>query len=442
MQFNKISLTRRLIISNLIIALVILPLFAIALTNTFAAQARLTERQTLQALSYELLAKLEIENGHLSENIELSAPEFSMPDSGLYALIRNKNATLWESSSVLFNGNDVVWPTSNTGKEIFSVIVLAQQEHFNWQIKVLMEQQGKQYPFTVNIVKSTDDYAQQLSEFTLLLWPWLFGICAVFVALQCVWVWWFRQPMRHLVDEIHTIKAGEQERIKGTYPPEIATVNDQLNQLLTTEQLQRERYKNKLADLAHSLKTPLAVMNTHQAMPEDAKASIKKITNIINHQLKKAHSNTVSWRKGCDVQPIINDIVSSLDKLYYTKRITFDVQIDTGCLFYGDEEDFFELIGNLLDNACKACTNTILIKVVKQPALIINISDDGVGLNAPQMQAILQRGHRADTYDSGQGIGLSVVKDIVNAYEGKLDIQGQGELGGATFIVTFSERMS
>ncbi len=438
LAINKLSLTRRLIISNLIVVFVVLPLFSFALINTFSAQAELSEQQTMQALSYELLAKLELENGELSDDITLTATEFSLPGSGLYAFVRSGKRILWESSSVLFPTGNINWVTSSAGKEIFTTIDILQQVHFNWQIQVILEQAGVTYPFTVNIIKSNTDYEEQLRKFNTLLWPWLIGISILFAALQCIWVLWFRQPMRDLAHEIEAIEKSKQAQIHGPYPPEISTVNDRLNQLLNNEKLQRERYKNKLADLAHSLKTPLAVMSTHDNMPSEAVDSIEKISAIINHQLKKAQGKASSWHKGCDVKHIVENLIPSLEKLYATKNIQFTETIDSDARFYGEEEDLYELLGNLLENACKACRHKIAVAINNQPALTIVISDDGVGISDAQKAEILQRGHRADTYDSGQGIGLSVVQDIVNTYQGSLTIEGSGALGGATFTVSFN----
>ncbi|MEM0911228.1 MAG: hypothetical protein AAGJ37_09660, partial [Pseudomonadota bacterium] len=120
----------------MLVALIILPLFAIALIKTFAAQAELTERQTMQALSYELLAQIDIEDNELAGDIALTPSEFAMPGSGLYAIARSNESILWESPSLLVALANTAWPVTVLGQEVFNRIELNEEPHFNWQFSV------------------------------------------------------------------------------------------------------------------------------------------------------------------------------------------------------------------------------------------------------------------------------------------------------------------
>ncbi|MCU4674926.1 ATP-binding protein [Catenovulum sp. 2E275] len=433
----RLSFKHRLIICNLLITLIILPLFGFSLYKAFEAQAKLTEEQALKAYSYNLLAASEINNNQLTFTGELDAPGFSLPDSGLYALIRNKQTIVWHSASFILPGTQIQWQDSKVGNSQFNQISVNHKPHFNWQLKVEFEQNGQIYPYTFHIIKSKQDYQSQLDTFTRNLWQWLAIIGFIFICLQFLWLIWFEKPLKQLSAEISLIEQGEKTQISDNYPVEISRFNQNLNRLIQTEQQQRQRYKNTLADLAHSLKTPLAVIVNHPKLPDDIKPELNKIDNIISHQLKKAQSGQTSWQQGCKIAPITKAIITSLEKIYHQKQIEFIAEIDESAIFYGAEADLYELLGNLLDNACKACQQQVKLQVSSTNVLVIKVSDDGKGLAPQQTQDILKRGHRADTYQAGHGIGLAIVQDLVQSYQAKLSVIPKSELGGAQFIIEF-----
>ncbi len=437
-KLARLSFKQRLLVSNLIVSLIILPLFGISLYKAFEIQAKLTEQQAMQAYSYNLLAASEIDNGQLSFNGALAAPGFHLPDSGLYALIRNEQSLIWHSDSFINPAVPAQWPDSFVGESQFNQIRLNGEDHFNWQLKVEFEFAGQVYPFTFHIIKNKQDYLLQLTIFEQSLWRWLIAIALIFTGLQFIWLFWFQQPLKKLSQEVEHIENGDKNRISENYPIEIASLNNSLNRLIQTEQQQRQRYKNTLADLAHSLKTPLAVIFNNSDVPQSIKPELDKINQIIGHQLKKAQTGQSSWQQGCKVAPIAKAIITSLEKIYHQKSIQFKLNCTHNPVFYGAEADLYELLGNLLDNAAKACHQKVIIEISSSPNLTLQVSDDGCGLSESQTQDILKRGHRADTYEAGHGIGLSIVQDLVSSYQGQLNINGKGPLGGACFTLEFN----
>jgi two-component system sensor histidine kinase PhoQ len=124
--------------------------------------------------------------------------------------------------------------------------------------------------------------------------------------------------------------------------------------------------------------------------------------------------------------------------LYRDNRLSFTLDVDESAIFKGDEGDLMEILGNILDNACKAAKSKVTIKVFNDnKKLTIEISDDGEGINQSQQAVILSRGGRADTYQAGHGIGLAIVNDLVNSYRGQLFINKSPTLGGAIFTLVF-----
>ncbi|MCW8886352.1 MAG: ATP-binding protein, partial [Motiliproteus sp.] len=154
---------------------------------------------------------------------------------------------------------------------------------------------------------------------------------------------------------------------------------------------------------------------------------------IISHQLGRATTTSIHHLlKPVDLIAIIKRIGNALEKVYQSKFKSFDVE-GSALQFKGDERDLMEILGNLIDNAFKYGNGQVRVTVSQQQeTLLIAVEDDGNGVSEQDSDAIQQRGTRADSLEPGQGIGLSVVRDILNGYDGQLEVS-RSELGGAQF---------
>jgi two-component system sensor histidine kinase PhoQ len=207
--------------------------------------------------------------------------------------------------------------------------------------------------------------------------------------------------------------------------------------LLQTEAAQRARYKNSLGDLAHSLKTPLAVASGNSNLPTEVKESLQQIDRIIKRQLKRASAGKSGWQQAIDVLPVLHKLADAMDKVYQDKALTIEFDMDENIQFKGDETDFMELCGNLLDNACKAAQDRIVISAeTSEGWLTINVEDDGPGIPDDKKVLLLERGTRLDTYTEGHGIGMALATDLVSIYEGRMLIKDSA-LGGARIVIQF-----
>ena len=143
------------------------------------------------------------------------------------------------------------------------------------------------------------------------------------------------------------------------------------------------------------------------------------------------------WEQAEPIAPIVDKLTAAMGKIYRPKNLDFQQQIADGVVFHGDKTDLLELLGNLMDNACKAARKTILVTVqLIDNKLDIGIEDDGPGIAPGDRKALLTRGKRLDSYQEGQGIGLAVVADLVAAYQGQLEMM-DSELGGAKIRLRF-----
>ena len=193
--------------------------------------------------------------------------------------------------------------------------------------------------------------------------------------------------------------------------------------------------------MAHSLKTPLAVIQSQKGLNISSMEQVSIINRIISHQLKRAQSAAgSSWRLGTTVAPIVDQLVGAMAKIYQAPVLKISTEVTHDLVFKGDAADLTEILGNLLDNACKAAEGKVLLKAMSSELeLIISIEDDGPGVSEDQESKIFERGMRADSYEQGHGIGLAIVRDLVDSYGGFLSIERSESLGGAKFSILFKQ---
>lgn len=458
-----LSLKARLALSALTLIFLILPLLGFTLSAAFEKHLLSSIKNELSAHNYAILAVAEVEQQQLSMPFQLAEPLFNTPQSGLYAVI----STLDEDSDVDSNANTVInserdrilWRSNSLlGIELpplqqpnqlasadFQQVSLAEQHYFVFSFAVSFSELDGEFPIVVHIIKDDDGFEQLASEFQYQLAYGLGLLMLFLLALLSVWLFWTLKPLRQLKQEISLIESGQQEQLTGRYPQELQAVTGQLNLLLATEKQQRLRYRNALSDLAHSLKTPLAVMHTQSDLSAESLQQLAKINQMIEHQLKRAQTAGQSaWHLGVNVAEVVNKLHGSLVKIYHDKALEIRLVVDECAVFQGDESDLLEMLGNLLDNACKAAKTAIICRVSldAEQTLVIDIEDDGVGISKQQQSIILARGGRADTYQQGHGIGLAIVNDLVASYHGRLIIASSEALGGAKFSLQFTAKKS
>jgi len=439
------SLKVRLLLSTFIMTMVMLPIIGFTLSNAFERQLSLSIKNELKAYSYSIFTVAEIENNQLLMPDSLLENRFNVSQSGLYAVIMPLNndsqkiTPLWQSQSLLTLLLPVSLPSPSVGKTVFSKINLAESSHLLYSFSVSFSDNGQAFPVTLHLIKDQEQLLSALNDFRKKLWTWLIALMVVFIFVQIIWLLWTLKPLTTLTNELEHIEKGQKKALDANYPLELHQVTQQLNTLLATEENQRKRYRNALSDLAHSLKNPLAVIQSQTDISVNASEQLQRINQIIEHQLKRAQSaGQSSWYLGVGVKQVVDKLITTLSKIYQGDELSFVVDVDETATFKGDEADLMEILGNVLDNACKAAKHKVAIKVVSlDKKLTIDISDDGEGIEKSQQAVILSRGGRADTYQAGHGIGLAIVNDLVSSYQGQLFISESEALSGATFTIVF-----
>lgn len=435
---KKLSLKRRSTIAALIVVFIFIPLTALTLEQGFVNSLTQSMYQQLSIQNLGLISEFELEDGEVHMPPLLFNEQFNLPDSGTYAFINMHLLPAWQSSSSIEWKSPPILEQPAVGDEIRQVITLNGEEYFQYSYTAEFEDSDMYFPVTFHILQSKTVFNSEVSNFRQTLWYWM-GMIAFFLIFTLVFsLSAALQPIGHLIKQIQNIEKGQLDKIEGDYPTELEHLKSNINHLLAVEQKQRLRYQHSLSDLAHSLKTPLAVLTNMQNMPADAKAPLQQIKNLIERQLKRAVGGKGSgWKQAIEVESVLIQLTNAMRKVYQHKDLIIKVNVDKHCRFLGDKTDFMELLGNIIDNACKAANQRVNI-VAQQMAnkLTISVSDDGPGIPQEQREAMMDRGARLDTYGEGQGIGMAIVADLLYAYDGQLEVT-ESPLGGAQITLLF-----
>ena len=422
-----------------------LGLSAFSLNNAFQASADSAQQKQLRNTIYSILMVAEFgEDGTIVLPNDLAEPKFAIPNSGLYAQITSGREIIWQSQSML--GMFLALPDHpGEANEKFSTIMLEDGVSLlNFAYGIVWEnEQGEEFSYTINIAEDINTIDQQKADFQLSLWYWLGGTGIILLIAQAFILRWGLRPLYEAAIDLNAIESGAHKRLSENYPKELNLLTQNINTLLDHEQSRRKRYKNSLADLAHSLKTPLAVMRGELERSKNSESlrlttheQLDRVSALVDYQLQRAATEgQSSLQAPVSLGQIIHKILSSLDKVYQSKNIRRQYQIDHDIYIHADEGDMYELLGNILENAYKYCNRQVNIFISDHSSNIeIHIDDDGNGIPKYAQNDIIKRGKRIDTQEEGHGLGLAIVSDIIEAYQGEVHIE-KSHLGGARFIL-------
>ncbi|MDN3653085.1 ATP-binding protein [Thalassotalea ponticola] len=433
------SLSARVLMSAVLLVLVVIPSLAWLLNKVMHQQLLQASDDELMALNYGILAVAEVEQQNLFMPSQLADPNFNLIDSGQYAVITQDQSILWQSQSLLSSEFVEQLPAPALGQSQFSQFNYQGRLHRSHSFTVSFVAADTSFQFTVHVLKDLTTLQQRLQQFqnTLLLWGAI--ALAILLVLQFIYLKWALSPVARLQREVGKVEQREQSQLGQNYPIELQQLANQLNSLINSLQHQQKRFANALSDLAHSLKTPLAVLSTNKSIDTSANKQLTTMADIIEHQLKRAQSGgQMSWHVGVNIADSVQQLVRTMNKIYADKQLQINTAVNERLMFKGEQRDLLEIIGNVLDNACKAANKQVLISLVDQQGMKLTIEDDGPGIDEPMRQAIFERGIRADTYQSGHGVGLAIVRDLVDSYGGDLTITRSNALGGAKFTIRLS----
>jgi two-component system sensor histidine kinase PhoQ len=438
------SLQTRLLLAASLVLLVFVGLCGAGLETAFRQAALDAQENRMRGMVYALLGVAEPdERGRLELNDgDLPEPRLMRHDSGLEAAVYDESGTvLWRSPSQAGSLPLVIGP--EVGKWKLERIGDAGRFALAFGLRWLVADDNRPQRYTMLVLEDAGGYEEQLAVFRRTLWSWLGAVAAALLAALVLVLRWGLRPMRRLVGELRSVEAGEQGQIDAPYPQELTPLTGALNAMIRHERSQLQRYRNALGDLAHSLKTPLAVL---RGLAGDARLSgdtqrqldeqVGRMQQIADHQLSRAATaGRRALAQPVAVQPIAARLAAALHKVYADKSLTFDVEAAKGLLVRVDSGDLHEILGNTLDNAAKWARGRVRLHAARAASTLeLAVEDDGPGF-PPEPERLLERGVRADSRVPGQGLGLAAVVEILRAYEGEIVLERSAELGGARVLL-------
>ncbi len=435
-----------------------LALAGYALDRAFLDTAESNLRQRLKSYALAYAAEGDFaRSGEFIPPYDPVDPRLEMPGSGLYAEVVFPNGH-WDSPSA-------VGPELPTGQMLpvreerfagpLPIVELdgSPGEAYRYGYGLIWDAGGDaraEFPYTIYILENTTLLSRQVAVFRAALWRYLGGAGLILLLLQGLILRWSLRPLRRVIEELKRVQRGIASRMSERHPRELEPLTESINAFIESERENLERQRNTLADLAHSLKTPLAVVRARldddapeTDLREDVDLQLRRMNDLVSYQLARAASGGHAlFSAPIDIEPHAEQIVRGLEKVYASKGVLCEFEITPGAQFHGEPGDLQELLGNLLENAFKWAGSRVLLTVCpgdkaanRRPGLLLAVDDDGPGIPEENIALVLQRGVRGDERVQGHGIGLAIVQDIVRGYRGTLEVGHSAELGGARFEV-------
>jgi len=451
MKFLPNSLSFRLFASAAAWTLIVLPIAAVVLISLFRGAVERSFDARLNTFLTDLLAEsVNSTSGELMPPPDLGISEFNLPLSGWYWQITPFEGGLpvarpiYASTSLLA---EVLELPSRRIKPDTSGLKRAYVKGPKGQRLRIIERAVALGPnIHAFMVAGPDaEIEKEIADFKVMVIAALsiFGVGLVLATL--FQVRFGLRPLRAIREGLQAIRSGEASRLEGDYPREIAPLQEELNALIRSNNDVVERARTHVGNLAHALKTPLSVITNEArgkrtALAKTVAVQADLMRTQIAHHLDRAR---VAARSGViggltEVKPVIDGLARALIRIHDGNRVALDVSCPKGLKFQGERQDFEEMVGNLLDNACKWAQARVEVSVGTETesgadgasgAIVIDVDDDGPGLSRAERAAAVKRGRRLDETKPGSGLGLSIVADLAHLYKGRFELD-VSPLGG------------
>jgi signal transduction histidine kinase len=448
MRVNSLAL--RLFVSATAVTVVILVVTGIVLSSLYRDGVERSFDRRLGVYLRTLVADVAAPEEGEKVAQSLGEPLFELPLSGWYWQVTKLSAPKPEvrSSRSLWDGGlphleDMNVPTAPDGTRKRYVHGPEDQRLRLVERTVDLGDDGRYLVAVAGDALEIDDETQGFDRAISVT----FGVLAVVLLLTTMFqVRFGLAPLKRISAGLAAIRSGSAERLQGSFPVEIAPLARETNALIDANREIVERARTHVGNLAHALKTPLSViMNEANARGDDALAvKVREQANVMRDQVQRhlerariaARATVVGTVT--EVAPVVTALARSMEKIHRDRGIAIDIEMPRDTRFRGERQDLEEMVGNLVDNACKWAQSRVAVEVLPDRAdaaagstLRVVVDDDGPGLTATQREQVgaARRGNRLDETKPGSGLGLSIVVDLAALYGGALTL-GTAPIGG------------
>ncbi len=454
------SLVVRLVRGAALWALPLLLLTALTLTWLYRNTTYRSFDDPLVSAVTSLIASAEVADGMLGLSRKPIDPRYQRALSGRYWLIGflqddgvieaiTSSRSLYEETLTLPK-SDVARLQNQQGEEIRSN---AEGPDSNENLRLVARQvvlPNMKAPVVVVAAADNRSARQSVISFALIAFGLMLLISIGLVTAVVTQVRSGLKPLFDLREKVADVREGRAGQVDGKYPREIQPLANELNSLITHNKDVVERARTHVGNLAHALKTPLAVLqneaqSTDSTLSEIVGRQTETMKNQVDHHLRRARAAARGQAIGVSspVNETLEALARTLERIYRDKDIDFDVDLEPDLIFRGEKRDLEEMAGNLMDNACKWTKSAIRVsaqRLADDGQFIIIVSDDGPGMAADQYKEAIKRGARLDEATPGSGFGLAIVDDLARAYKGRLTL-GKSDMGGLKSVLELPRRL-
>ena len=457
----------RLVVTTTLVLAVFLTFTGLVLDRSFTASTLTGAEEQMRLVIYSLMGAAETDDGRIVFR-ELPEPRLLQPESGLYAAVSELGGeTHWRSPSALTSAVEFSEPQAPFGEFLFGLDNATGR--FILAYAVIWED-ADESTLIFQVAADQAPFLAAIRSFRQSLYAGLTLVTLLLVGVQIAAIRWGLKPLRIMAEEVKQLEEGRRAALSGAYPRELQGLADNLGRFVAHEQRSRARYRNALDDLAHSLKTPLAVLRNalgsarghpsqeKESQPGNARRhplsergtqhtlphtddpalmaeQLDRMEKAVNRQLSRATvTGPLVVAKAVDLGNVLRRLARALQTAHKDRAVTLDMDLAAGLTVRGDERDFMDLFGNVLENAFKYTNSRVLVTASGGSRTHVRIEDDGPGIDPEIRGRVIDRGIRADRAQPGQGIGLAVVAELTALYNGSLEI-GSSRLGGASVEV-------
>lgn len=429
------SLRLRLILSAVISAALAVAAAGIGLV---VLADRHVERRLVQELGFhldQLVAQFKLEAGEPTVAEDLADPRFLRPLSGLYWQV-TENGTARIRSRSLWDQTLPARPVAEVGRAIRldavgprdqTLIVLGRR------VALVGEDGVTRREFVLTVGEDRADVDELVEEFALEASIFLIGLVAFLTLAAWIHVTVGLRPLEGLRDLVFEVRRGKARRLDGGFPNEVVPLVDELNGLIAAQEQALDRARARAGDIAHGLKTPLAVLSTEAralrergeiAAAEAIEAEIAGMSRFVERELARSRAAALPYLHRLDLGRAVDRMVGAMQRLPRGDELDWLVDVPDGLAVAVHPGDADEILGNLIDNARKWAATRIEIVADRNGAGFVRlvVADDGPGVPPERRQAVLKRGMRLDESVQGSGLGLSIVDDLVESYGGRLTL--------------------
>jgi signal transduction histidine kinase len=281
----------------------------------------------------------------------------------------------------------------------------------------------------VQVAADLTEVEAQIASFQTLLWLSLATLGGLLVALIALQIRWGLEPLRRVEKSLKAVEQGRQASVETDLPKELARLAGVINTVLERDGRLIERGRTAAGNLAHALKTPVAVLTTlaerlPQEQQQTMQAQLKRLDDAVRHHLARASAaGPVALGVERKLSAVLKPVVDGIDRLAVRRGLVFEERLPKNLQVRMDAQDLQEIVGNLLENAVNWAASSVVLKAnVKSSELLISVTDDGPGMSPESREQALSRGGRLDESRPGSGLGLSIVSELVALHEGTLQL--------------------